>query len=454
MNNFPSNVKEKFNSILSNMSENHWFFSENPGHAFTRQQFGKLNFEDTMRMIVGMGKGNTNDEIMDYFQMDPDRIPSQSAFNQRRKQISLFAFEYLFHKFSQSFPRTTHSFNDYCVLAFDGTHVVYDTNANILEDFNKPRLTEYKGYNHMHLNGFVDVNSKSFLDILIQPGQKPDERKAFHTMLDQFSPENPENYIITVDRGYESYDFIFHCELKNFKYVARAKAPSSSRSILSSYIDDLPDDQEEFDVVIERFFTDRFTNIMRDQSHVYHYMNPSKPIPHFQDLLNGMHLCYIRFRAVKIKTGANSYEYIITNLPGTICLNDIKECYHLRWGIEVCFRYLKHAAGLLHFHSKKPEFLKQEIYATLTLYNFGIFLANEAANENKKRKRESNNKYFYEVDVSTAIKTARKYLLLDDKHKPIDIIRLMLKYVHAVKTDFRQFPRSLRGIGMIHFSYR
>ena len=45
---------------------------------------------------------------------------------------------------------------------------------------------------------------------------------------------------------------------------------------------------------------------------------------------------------------------------------------------------------LLHFHCKKPEFLKQEIYANLTLYNFGIFLANEAAKENDKKKKEEN----------------------------------------------------------------
>ena len=36
----------------------------------------------------------------------------------------------------------------------------------------------------------------------------------------------------------------------------------------------------------------------------------------------------------------------------------------------------------------------------------------------------------------------------------IDIIRLMSRYVHAVKTDFRQFDRPLRGIGAIHFHYR
>ena len=454
MNDFPTNVKEKLNSIISDMAEHHWLFSNNPGHDFMRQDLGKLSFYDTMRMIIGMGKGNTNDEIMDYFDLDPDCIPSQSAFCQRRSQISLSAFEYLFSEFSSSFPRTTNKFKDHCILACDGCHVVYTTNSEIIEDYNIPRLIDYKGYNHMHLNGFVDVISKAFLDIVIQPGQHPDEREAFHTMLDHFQPDDPEKYIITADRGYESYDLLFHCELKHLNYVFRMKAPSSSKSLLSSYISELPDDQEEFDVTIKRFFTDKYTSIMKDQSDVYHYMNPYKNIPHFQQLLNDKHLYFMQFRVVKIKVAENTYEYMITNLPHTFVLEDIKACYHWRWGIEISFRYLKHANGLLYFHSKKPEFLKQEIYANLILYNFGIFLANEAAEENLKKKRKKGNKYNYEIDFSSALKTARKFFVRRDSHKHVDIIKLMMKYVHAVKIEFRQFDRPLRGIGAIHFGYR
>ena len=454
MNDFPTNVKEKLNSIISDMAERHWLFSSNPRHDFMRQDLGKLSFYDTMRMIIGMGKGSTNDEIMDYFDLDPDCIPSQSAFCQRRSQISLSAFEYLFSEFSSSFPRTTNKFKDHCILACDGCHVVYTTNSEIIEDYNIPRLIDYKGYNHMHLNGFVDVISKAFLDIVIQPGQHPDEREAFHTMLDHFQPDDPEKYIITADRGYESYDLLFHCELKHLNYVFRMKAPSSSKSLLSSYISELPDDQEEFDVTIKRFSTDKYTSIMKDQSDVYHYMNPYKNIPHFQQLLNDKHLYFMQFRVVKIKVAENTYEYMITNLPHTFVLEDIKACYHWRWGIEISFRYLKHANGLLYFHSKKPEFLKQEIYANLILYNFGIFLANEAAEENLKKKRKKGNKYNYEIDFSSALKTARKFFVRRDSHKHVDIIKLMMKYVHAVKIEFRQFDRPLRGIGAIHFGYR
>ena len=103
--------------------------------------------------------------------------------------------------------------------------------------------------------------------------------------------------------------------------------------------------------------------------------------------------------------------------------------------------------------SKQPEFLKQEIYSRLILYNFGIFIANEAAEENRKKKRDGSNKYLYKLDFSSALKTARKFFMRRDSGRHIDIIRLMMKYVHAVKDRFRPFQRPLRGISAIHFGY-
>ena len=88
----------------------------------------------------------------------------------------------------------------------------------------------------------------------------------------------------------------------------------------------------------------------------------------------------------------------------------------------------------------------QEIYSCLILYNFGIFIANEAAEENRKKKRDGSNKYLYELDFSSALKTARKFFMRRDSGRHIDIIRLMMKYVHAVKDRFRQFQRPLRDL--------
>ena len=149
----------------------------------------------------------------------------------------------------------------------------------------------------------------------------------------------------------------------------------ATRSLLSSFKTDLPDEQEEFDVIVRRFLTDKSNKIMKEQSDVYVYMNPNKNIPHFYPLLGNNHIYVLQFRVVKIKTGEDSFEYLVTNLPYfSFSSEDIKLIYHFRWGCEISFRYLKHAAGMLYFHSKKPEFLKQEIYASLTLYNFGVFI--------------------------------------------------------------------------------
>ena len=454
MNTNPEQVRSTIDSILSDMSDHLWLFTSNPGHDFMRQHLGKLSFRDTMRLILSMGKETLSDELVRYFDMDVDCIPSPSAFVQRRRQILPSAFQYLFHEFSTSFPQTTHRFKDHCILACDGTHVVYTTNSEIIEDYNKPRMEDHKGYNHMHLNALVDVISKAFLDVVIQPGQHPDERSALHDMLDHFCPEDPGRYIITADRGYESYDLIFHCELKKLPYVFRVKAPSSPTSLLSTFKDELPDHLDHFDVHVQRFFTDKKTKIMKDNTDVYFYMNPNKNVPHLYPLLGEHHLAYLKIRVLKIRSSEDSCEYIITNLPYSFSPEDIKACYHWRWGCEISFRYLKHAAGLLYFHSKNPEFLQQEVYARLTMYNFGIFLANQAAAEYEKKKKKPGNKYRYSIDFSAALRKAKDYFLRRPDQKPVDIIRLLCRFIHAVKEEYRQFARPLRGIGAIHFNYR
>ena len=132
MNEKPELVKQTLFSIIDDMEKHHWLFSCNPGHDFMRQDQGKLTFSDTMKLIIGMGKGTTTDELIDFFDMDPDLIPSNSAFVQRRGQISLSAFEYLFQEFSSAFPQITKPFKGKAILACDGTHIVYTTNSEII----------------------------------------------------------------------------------------------------------------------------------------------------------------------------------------------------------------------------------------------------------------------------------------------------------------------------------
>ena len=44
------------------------------------------------------------------------------------------------------------------------------------------------------------------------------------------------------------------------------------------------------------------------------------------------------------------------SLPSSFTLADIKELYHLRWGIETSFRDLKYTLGLVDLHGRSDAF--------------------------------------------------------------------------------------------------
>ena len=48
----------------------------------------------------------------------------------------------------------------------------------------------------------------------------------------------------------------------------------------------------------------------------------------------------------------------------------LKRLYAMRWGIEISFRSLKYAVGLIHLHAKKPDLVLQEIFAGFLIFNF------------------------------------------------------------------------------------
>ncbi len=80
-----------------------------------------------------------------------------------------------------------------------------------------------------------------------------------------------------------------------------------------------------------------------------------------------------------------------------------KEIYHIRWGIETSFRELKYVIGLTSFHSKKADYILQEIFARLTMYNFCEIITTHIVIQQKNRK------YSYQVNFTMAISICMHY---------------------------------------------
>ena len=152
-------------------------------------------------------------------------------------------------------------------------------------------------------------------------------------------------------------------------------------------------------------------------------------------------------RIARFKITENTYECIITNLDrDEFPIDDIKELYNKRWGIETSFRQVKYAIGLNALHSKKRKLVQQEIYARLTLYNLTQRIVQKIKIPKKKRK------YTYQVNFTKVCHLIRKFLNKKDGKNP-SLENLIVKEILPIRPG-RSHERNVKSKTFVHFNYR
>lgn len=118
----------------------------------------------------------------------------------------------------------------------------------------------------------------------------------------------------------------------------------------------------------------------------------------------------------------------------------------MRWGVETSFRELKYAIGMTRFHSKKTDYIKQEIWAKLLLYNFC-----ETITANVVVEKKEHWKHIYQVNYTRAIKICCYFLKSKKARTDIEyLIRHELLPIRYGRTD----PRKVKSTSAISFLYR
>ena len=108
--------------------------------------------------------------------------------------------------------------------------------------------------------------------------------------------------------------------------------------------------------------------------------------------------------------------------------------YGARWGVESSFRKLKYTVGLSNFHSKKPEFIQQEMWARLITYNITEALINRVVIEKRGTKHE------YRVNFTTAVHICRVSLRPTTRGNRIDVMALPRKELIPIRKE-RKYAR-------------
>lgn len=433
MSHYIEKVTVSLENLISELARNPSLFLKNPDTDFSRNR--KINFKTCVGITMNSGGCTLNKELLDFFDFDVN-APTVSAYTQQRAKILPEAFEYLFHAFTEENAQTKNLYEGYQLLACDGSNLTIAPNLNDPETLWKSNQLGATG-NHLHLNALYDVLNRTYIDALVQTASTYQEHRACIQMIERVTLDK---VILIADRGYENYNIFAHAIEKGWKFAIRVKDKNSNG--IASGLNLPPND--EFDIDITQIFSRKNTKTTKNAGYKWMPVNQV-----FDYLPRKSDKTYeLSFRIIRFPIGSNSYEIIITNLDRNIFdVKKIKEIYHLRWGIETSFRELKYAIGLTSFHARKPDFIKQEIYARLLLYNYCELITTHVIKQMK------NNDKTKQVNFTIAIYICREYLRNKRNLSPPDVINLIEKHVLPVRPG-RKDPRKVKPQASVSFLYR
>ncbi len=411
----PKTIKKALKRCIKELSSQPKLYCKNPEKDFTRER--KLSFEQVLKAVLSMTGKSLRSELMEYFNLKTS-MPTVSAFVQQRNKVNPYAFEILFHTFTNAIDEQT-LFKGYRLLAVDGSDLHTPTNKDEEDSFHK-KADGQKPYNLYHLNALYDLQRRIYVDAIVQGRKCENEHRAFADMVDRDPIFTPTIYI--ADRGYESYNGMAHIIEKGQKFVIRAK-DIASKGIASGLT--LPND--EFDLSFTLGLTRKQTNETKASDLKYlSHSTPFDYLPLTSKKSIPVPPYYLSFRIVRFKLTEDTYEVLLTNLTeDEFSVPELKELYAMRWGIETSFRDLKYTLALSYFHSKKTENILQEIFARLTMYNFAELITSHVVVKQKNRKHS------YRINFAAAVHICRNFFLKNIS--PSDVEALLLMHLLPIR---------------------
>ncbi|NCC91321.1 MAG: hypothetical protein EOM01_13335 [Spirochaetia bacterium] len=434
----------------------------NPKADFTR--FRRQSFSDVVKLGLLSPGSCMKENLRHYFGVGPDR-PSASAYIQHRDKLGVQAYRALFDHFKDTDVPFTLIKNKYLLVACDGSaisiHPNKDDAGTLLHMTNNPNG---KVCNQLHLNVLTAVPDGYFLDYVIQDHKDMHEIQACEQMVERMAGcPSPLPSIITCDRGYESYRLMMWVSSLGFHFCIRAKDLNSPG--ISQRYRNMVGEDGLMDTVVTRKYT-RCSTVHRNPAIYPDYIyvpqnvinefipatrNPLGKVLKSRPLI--IDFFEYSFRLVRLQLSETSYEVLLTSLPQSeFSMADLKELYHLRWGVETTLRQLKYDDCSSFSNTRKKVAAIGEIILSMIFHN--ICTSVLVAFGRSLSRRIKNRKLLYKVSYSDLSKTLRLYASGRDPTITIKkIVKELTMTIQPVRND-RAFSRILEHRSFIPFIYR
>ena len=413
-------------------------YAVNPGRDFTRNR--KIGFNNLMLMLLTMEADCITEEIYRFFGRSPNS-PTRSAFYKQRKKLTEDALANLLYMFNDKLTKKLYN-DKYQFIACDGSAVDIFRNPDDPDTYFEPNGKSSRGFNQIHINAFYSILDRRFTNLVIQPSRKRNEYGAFCELVDAAGSGGPPT-IYFADMGYASYNNFAHV-IENGQFFVIRCNDKRLKGILGHPVENL----REMDRRVLRILT-RTQSIKKrsrpELSDQYRHICQAVPMDYIQGDLGEYD---ISLRIVRFEIRPGCFENIITNLSEReFDFEDFKDLYHLRWNEENSFRDLKYPLCLKAFHSKKYDYIVQEIWARAILHNFSSEIISSVEIEKKDTKHK------YQANFAEAFKTCRDFLRIHDGGTIIEVERLIAKNIEPIRPG-RSFARQHRFKLPISFCYR
>ncbi|WP_035290061.1 IS4 family transposase [Clostridium sp. KNHs214] len=339
---------------------------------FTRA--GKMGFKETMLFMLNMINKSLQVELNNFFEVILKREDtiSKQAFSENRQKINPNAFIELNDKIVDVIYEECDEYklwNGYRLTAIDGTTIELPNTETLRNEFGYAKNQHTSvAIARASASCLFDVLNKIVIKSKIYRFETS-ERKIALELISEMKKVSSIKDLILFDRGYPSIELMSTLIESNIYFVMRLKNNVFKKKI----------NVEKQDQIIE---------ITHDKK-------------------------TYKVRVIKFYLDPETEEVLVTNLfDESMKIQEFKELYFKRWGIEIKYDELKNRLEIENFTGITKIAIEQDFYASIYLSNM-IELARKDSDEIARVERENKEtKYEYKTNLNILIGSLKDKLIM------------------------------------------